>query len=167
MNRLLALALLTLAPFAVIAQDSRKPITNADVIAAHEASAIASIMMVGEAELIYASSHPDQGYTGNLAMLGSPGEETIDNDLASGHKLGYTLTYTPGKKLKHGAIRSYTITAVPDQMGTTGQRRFFADESGEIRYNATGPADRSSPVICSEPSPYDSLFPCRSEQPSP
>jgi hypothetical protein len=32
-------------------------------------------------------------------------------------------------------------------VGTTGQRRFFSDESGEIHYNASGPADLSSAVI--------------------
>jgi hypothetical protein len=32
-------------------------------------------------------------------------------------------------------------------VGTTGQRRFFADESGDIHYNADGVADASSPVI--------------------
>ena len=32
MNRLLAYLLLALAPFTVLAQDSRRPITNADVI---------------------------------------------------------------------------------------------------------------------------------------
>jgi hypothetical protein len=47
----------------------------------------------------------------------------------------------------NGAIRSYTLTAVPDQVGTTGQRRFFSDESGEVHYNGGGVADASSPVL--------------------
>ena len=47
----------------------------------------------------------------------------------------------------NGAIRSYTITAVPDQVGSTGQRRFFSDETGEIHYNASAQADATSPVI--------------------
>src|SRR5271165_214861 len=119
-------------------------------IPAHEASAIASIKAVSAAEMIYASSHPDLGFTPDLISLGgtaqSGGEQTIDTNLASGRKSGYTFTYTPGEKV-NGAIRSYTVTAVPDQVGTTGQRRFFADESGEIHYNASGPADTTSPVI--------------------
>jgi hypothetical protein len=100
--------------------------------------------------MIYASSHPDVGFTADLAMLGgtaqSGGEQTIDNPLASGRKSGYSFTYTPGEKV-NGAIRSYTITAVPDQVGTTGQRRFFSDESGDLHYNADGVADVTSPVI--------------------
>jgi hypothetical protein len=80
-------------------------------------------------------------------MLGgtaqSGGERTIDDTLANGRKSGYTFTYTPGEKV-NGAIRSYTITAVPDQVGTTGQRRFFSDETGEIRQSSSGVADASS-----------------------
>jgi len=119
-------------------------------IPADEASAIASIKAINESEMIYASSHPDQGFTPDLAMLGGTaqggGEQAIDNNLASGKKTGYTFTYTPGEKV-NGAIRSYTVTAVPDQVGTTGERRFFSDESGEIHYNAAGPADANSPVL--------------------
>jgi prepilin-type N-terminal cleavage/methylation domain-containing protein len=119
-------------------------------IPAHEASAIASIKAINAAQMIYSSSHPDLGFTVDLITLGgtsqSGGEQTIDSNLASGSKSGYTFTYTPGEKV-NGAIRSYSITAVPDQVGTTGQRRFYSDESGEVHYNAGGPADQTSPVI--------------------
>jgi type IV pilus assembly protein PilA len=119
-------------------------------IPAHETSAVASIKAINEAQMIYASSHPDLGFTGDLAMLGGTsqggGEQTIDNTLASGRKSGYTFTYTPGEKV-NGAIRSYTITAVPDQVGTTGTRRFYSDESGQIHYNGSGPADNTSPEL--------------------
>jgi type IV pilus assembly protein PilA len=126
------------------------PKLTKSTIPAHEASAIASIKAINEAEMIYASSHPDVGFTPDLQMLGgtaqSGGEQTIDNPLANGRKSGYTFTYTPGEKVNN-AVRSYTITAVPDQVGTTGQRRFFSDESGDIHYNADGTADASSPTI--------------------
>jgi type IV pilus assembly protein PilA len=113
-------------------------------IPAHEASAIASIKAVNEAEMMFQSSHPDTGFTPDLAAVGNMLQG--GTDLASGRKSGYTFTYTPGEKV-NGAIRSYTITAVPDQVGTTGERRFFSDESGEVHYNAGGPADTSSPVL--------------------
>lgn len=117
-------------------------------IPAHEASAIASIKAINEAEMIYASSHPDLGFTPDMTALGSTaqGGGTLDDALVSGRKSGYTFTYTPGEKV-NGAIRSYTITAVPDQVGTTGQRRFFADETGDVRYNSSGVADASSPEL--------------------
>ncbi len=126
------------------------PKLTKSTIPAHEASAIASIKAVSEAEMIYASSHPDLGFTNDLATLGgtaqSGGERTIDDTLASGRKSGYSFTYTPGEKV-NGAIRSYTITAVPDQVGTTGQRRFFSDETGEIRQSSSGVADATSPEL--------------------
>ena len=119
-------------------------------IPAHEASALASIKAITFAEGSYSSTHPELGFTADLAMLGGNaqggGERALDSNLASGRKSGYTFTYTPGEKV-NGAIRSYTITAVPDQVGTTGQRRFYSDESGEVHYNAEGPADLSSPTI--------------------
>lgn len=119
-------------------------------IPAHEASALASIRAINEAEMIYSSTHPDVGFTADLAILGgtsqSGGEQTIDQPLATGRKSGYTFTYTPGEKV-NGAIRSYTITAVPDQVGTTGQRRFYSDESGEVHNNSSGLADANSPVL--------------------
>ena len=119
-------------------------------IAGNEVSAVASIRAINEAEVIYSSSNPDAGFTPNLAMLGGTaeggGERTIDNNLASGRKTGYTFTYTPGEKV-NGAIRSYTVTAVPDEVGTTGERRFYSDESGEVHYNTAGPADVNSPLL--------------------
>ncbi len=113
-------------------------------IPAHEASAIASIRAINEAEMMYSSSHPDTGFTPDMTTVG--GMLQGGADLAAGRKSGYTFTYTPGEKV-NGAIRSYTITAVPDQVGTTGERRFYSDEGGEIHYNASGPADASSAVI--------------------
>ena len=113
-------------------------------IPAHEASAIASIKAVNEAEMIYASSHPDVGFTTDLNSVA--GMLQGGSNLATGRNSGYTFTYTPGEKV-NGAIRSYTITAVPDQVGTTGERRFYSDEGGEIHYNASGPADAASAVI--------------------
>ena len=100
--------------------------------------------------MIFASSHPDIGFSPDLATLGgtaqSGGAATIDVNLASGRKSGYTFTYTPGEKV-NGAIRSYTVTAVPDQLGTTGNRRFYSDEAGEIHFNGAGQADASSPTL--------------------
>ena len=78
------------------------PKLTKSTIPAHEASAIASIKAINEAEMIYASSHPDVGFTTDLAMLGGTaqggGEQTIDNNLASGRKSGYTFTYTAGRE---------------------------------------------------------------------
>jgi type IV pilus assembly protein PilA len=111
----------------------------------NEMSAIKSLQTIFTAELMYSNSHSDQGFSPDLASLGGVTGE-IGQDLASGHKSGYTFTYTPGEKI-NGLVRSFTITAVPDQVGTTGQRRFYLDESGQVRQNSSGPADPNSPAI--------------------
>ena len=111
------------------------PKLTKSTIPAHETSAIASIKAHQRSrdDLRQQPSrcriYRRPGMLGGTAQGG--GEQTIDDTLASGRKSGYTFTYTPGEKV-NGAIRSYTITAVPDQVGTTGQRRFFSDETGEI-----------------------------------
>ena len=43
-------------------------------------------------------------------------------------------------------IRSYTITAIPDQVGTTGQRRFYSARRARS-IQPTGSADATSQVI--------------------
>jgi type IV pilus assembly protein PilA len=117
-------------------------------IPANEMSASKSLQTIFTAELMHANSHPDLGFSPDLASLGSTGngggEQAIGQDLASGHKAGYTFTYTPGEKV-NGAIRTFVVTAVPDQVGTTGQKRFYIDEGGQVHYNGSGPADASSP----------------------
>ena len=90
------------------------PRLNKEEIPAHEASALASIKAIHESEMMFASTHPDQGFTPDLATLGSTGngggESSIDSKLTSGQKSGYSFIYTPGEKT-NGAIRSYAITA--------------------------------------------------------
>jgi type IV pilus assembly protein PilA len=119
-------------------------------IPANEMSAIKSLQTVFTAELMFSNSHPEQGFSPDLASLGTTGngggEGSIGQDLAGGHKAGYTFTFTPGEKV-NGAIRTFVVTAVPDQVGTTGQRRFYIDEGGQVHYNSSGPADASSPTI--------------------
>jgi hypothetical protein len=61
----------------------------------------------------------------------------IDQVLATGTKSGYTFA-APGA----GAIPrvAYTATANPVNPGQSGQRHFFTDQSGVIRYNAAAAA---------------------------
>ena len=133
--------ILIIAAFAI-------PKIGSATMPAHESAAVAGIRAVNAAEMIYANGHPAAGFTPDLPTLGGAagGDKTIDEDIAEGHKSKYTFTYTPGEKV-NGAISSYSIIAVPDKVGTTGNRRFYSDESGEVRYNASGPADASSPLL--------------------
>jgi hypothetical protein len=72
--------------------------------------------------------------------------DLIDSVLAAGTKSGYGFTYTAGAAVG-GTINVYTITAVPSNIGTTGQRQFFTDQSGVIRANPSGAADVASTPI--------------------
>jgi hypothetical protein len=63
-------------------------------------------------------------------------------------KSGYTFTYAPGAAASGTtAITQYTIIAVP-QSTSTGQRKFFTDQSGVIRQTTDGstPSASSTPI---------------------
>jgi len=121
-------------------------------MAANEASAVGSIRTINTAEVTYASTYPDQGFT-DLASLGGAGGTAagaglIDTVLAGGSKSGYTFAATPGGATAAGVNTTYTTTGVPVTVGSTGQRGFFSDQSGVIRYTSDGstPDNTSSPL---------------------
>jgi len=59
----------------------------------------------------------------------------IDSVLSAGSKSGYTFIWA-----SDGATPSvgYSINATPISVGTSGQRAFFSDQSGVIRYQTSG-----------------------------
>ena len=118
-------------------------------IAANEASAVGSIRTINTAEVTYSSSYPDCGFTSLSYLGGSGGNVTgaglIDSVLAGGQKSGYSFaaTATGGAGTcgsGSGTPNStYSVVGGP-QSAQTGQRYFYSDQSGVIRYNTTGPA---------------------------
>jgi type IV pilus assembly protein PilA len=128
-------------------------------IAANEASAVGSIRTINTAEVTYASSYPDCGFTA-LANLGgaggtSTGAGLIDAVLAAGTKSGYSFAATasggnPGGTCGTSAAAtgspntSYTVVGAPISVGQTGQRYFFSDQSGVIRYDPLTAATATS-----------------------
>ncbi|HWR17915.1 MAG TPA: prepilin-type N-terminal cleavage/methylation domain-containing protein [Terriglobales bacterium] len=126
-------------------------------IAANEASAVGSLRTINTAEVTYASTYPGCGFTTLTNMGGTGGAPTgaglIDSVLASGVKSGYSFTVTPSGG--QGTACDPTVnnpntnyTATGERLSPqTGQRYFFTDQSGVIRYNTTGPAtDTSAPL---------------------
>jgi type IV pilus assembly protein PilA len=119
-------------------------------MAANEASAVGSMRTINTTSVEYSTTYG--GYPPSLASLGGPAggsatsssAELIDAVLAGGTKSGYTFAYTTGATDSNGNFVSYTLTAVPTGVGTTGQRQFFTDQSGVIRANATGAATVNS-----------------------
>jgi len=67
--------------------------------------------------------------------------------LASGVKSGYKFTCTVGSTDTAGNVLTYSVTAIPVTVGTTGQRSFFTDPNGTIRATTSGTADASSTPI--------------------
>jgi prepilin-type N-terminal cleavage/methylation domain-containing protein len=113
-------------------------------MAANEASAVGSLRTINTACVTYSSTY-GTGFPAALANLGTAGAATaasadlIDNVLAGGSKSGYNFRYTPGAAAA-GVIPTYTVNADPITAGQTGQRHFFTDQSGVIRFNASAVA---------------------------
>jgi type IV pilus assembly protein PilA len=129
-------------------------------MAANEASSVGSLRTINTAEVTFATNYPNVGYSAALTDLGgvpatcaTTATQTasclIDNVLANAGttpKSGYSFTYTAGTPVG-GINTSYTLTSQPANPGTTGQRYFFTDQSGVIRYGLSSAATvASSPI---------------------
>jgi type IV pilus assembly protein PilA len=121
---------------------------------ANEDSAIQSVRTIVQAQMMYASTYPANGYACDLKALGGAAgsgtptpmaAQLLDNDLASsGHKSGYNFAISDCVKVTVNAadrITGYVLTAVPASPGKTGNRGFCTDESGQIKFDPTGGAN--------------------------
>jgi type IV pilus assembly protein PilA len=112
-------------------------------MAANESSAVGSVRTINTGEVTYAAGCPAIGFSATLIELNTgalcaSGTGIIDNVLSTGTKSGYTFVYTPAQS---GTLyTTYTTTAIPVTVGTTGQRAFYSDQTGVIRYNLNGTA---------------------------
>lgn len=123
-------------------------------IQANETSAVGSLKALNESVLLYSNSYgsfphvlSDMGPTTGGTAPTSTSADLIDAVLASGVKSGYRFVYAAGSTDPSGNVLSYTITATPVAVGSTGQRSFFTDQSGTIRASFNGTADVSSPPL--------------------
>jgi type IV pilus assembly protein PilA len=122
-------------------------------MAANEASAVGSIRTINTSAVTYSTTYPNAGFPATLASLGgatpctavSTASCLLDAVLAAGTKSGYVFALTSdGNTPSVG----YSVTGTPVAVGTTGQRMFFSDQSGVIRYAATGAgATSASPAL--------------------
>jgi type IV pilus assembly protein PilA len=120
-----------------------------------DASAMASMVTIFQAELQYNSIYPDYGFSCSLESLGSgsnAGQPTpsaanlLPPDLASGRKAGYIFTLAnctqvtvKGKKM----IIGYKLSAVPEKSGSRG---FCTDESNKIMVDPKGGKNCTEPL---------------------
>ncbi len=132
-------------------------------MAANEASAVGSLRTMNTAAVTYSSTWGNGYPPTQVSMGGVPpaaatcdAAQVVDSVLATPPvtKSGYTIAYTAANLNAAAAVscaapggNTYTITAVPITVGTTGQRSFFTDQSGVIRANPTGAA----PTVADQP----------------
>jgi prepilin-type N-terminal cleavage/methylation domain-containing protein len=116
-------------------------------MSANESSAVGSLRTINMAEVTFADTYPDQGFSPDLASLGGAAPCLIaavtaacliDDVLSmTAVKNGYSFTAVGVGPLP---MVQYTTTALASVPGQSGQRAFCSDESGVIRYNAGGAA---------------------------
>jgi len=133
-------------------------------IAANQASAVGSLRTLNTAEVTYATTY-NTGYSASLGALGPPAPNTSPTATAAGlidevlsgigsaggtaatpnvsAKSGYGFLYAPGLTDASNRINTYSITASPISVGTTGTNFYFTDMSGVIRQNSTAVAGSS------------------------
>jgi type IV pilus assembly protein PilA len=108
-------------------------------MAANEASAVAGVRTLITAEISYAASHPEVGYTCSLSDLGAAG--LISGELARGGKTGYALELRDCEPLAAGGGNAkFQVVAYPERPNQTGKRAFCAGEDGVIKADPDGSA---------------------------
>ncbi|MDD5347244.1 MAG: prepilin-type N-terminal cleavage/methylation domain-containing protein [Candidatus Omnitrophica bacterium] len=108
-------------------------------LAANESAAIAALKTLSSAAHTFRSANP--GYPACLTTLyDGLTPPYIDSVLAGGTKQGYQFSLIGTNNDTNDNPQGFDANAWPVTPGTTGNRRFFVDTSGVIRYNTTGNA---------------------------
>ncbi len=108
-------------------------------ISGNEASAISSLRTMATVNEQYRTRFG--AYAAGLGDLETAGY--IDNVLGAGAKAGYLFAnYVQG-----GGGTTWVIEANPAAPGRTGERYFFTDDSGVIRFATAGAASAISPPL--------------------
>ncbi len=112
---------------------------------ANEANAIVALRVIHTAQSVFAQRDKDgdgeTDFAASLAELRAAGN-LIGPVLASGAMHGYHFAITPGP-----ANLSWSATADPVHPGRSGERYFWIDERGVIRYSTDATAGPADPVI--------------------
>ena len=127
--------MIVVAIIAIIASMAIPSILNARK-ASNEASATSALRTLTTANNQYRTRF--QSYAAAFSNLSVAGY--IDDSLGSGAKSGYIFTYA-------AAGDTWTANADPTTPGASGDRGFFVDESGVIRFSPSGAASPTSAPI--------------------
>lgn len=109
-------------------------------LVANEASAVASIHAINAAEATYAATYPDVGFVplSSLGGVAGSAQDLLDPLLAGGSRSGYS--FRVAILSSSSPAISYALNSDPLN-SQTGQRHFYSDQSGVIRYNTSAQAD--------------------------
>ncbi len=129
--------MIVVAIIAIIAAIAIPSLMNARK-SGNEASAISSLRTLTTVNEQYRNRF--QAYADSLGSLSAVGY--IDSVLGSGTKSGYVFTYAAAT-----ATPTWQCTASPATTGVTGDRYFYVDQSGVIRFSLTGAATSASQPI--------------------
>jgi type IV pilus assembly protein PilA len=144
MELLIVMAIITILMLMAI------PTTQVLFKHAHELSAKKSLQTIEQAQTMYNSDYPTNGYACQLTALGGdpaagPPSPTsahlIPQDLAAGTKTGYNFAIVNcTKSTQNGGdqITSYELTAVPQTPGKSGDLGFCLDAYGNLKQDPTG-----------------------------
>jgi type IV pilus assembly protein PilA len=125
-------------------------------MAANEASAVGSLRTINTAEVTFSTTYPTVGFATLTALGGSAPCTTasstsaclVDSTLSVTQvKSGYGFV-VGGLTAAGGVTVTYSATGLPSAVGQSGQRGFFTDQSGVIRFTTDGTAPtNASPAI--------------------
>jgi len=137
-------------------------------MSANEASAVSSLRTINTASVNYSTTYGN-GYAPSLGALGGPdggvascnAAEMLDSVLSNNgsgntsQKSGYNFTFVPGPANATPAsgcgsagVTSFSVVALPILVSYTGQRGFYVDQTGLIRFSIDGSAPTTnSPEI--------------------
>jgi type IV pilus assembly protein PilA len=119
-------------------------------ITAHELSARKSLQTIYQSQIQYQTTYPQNGFSCSMQALGGDpkqGQPTptsaqlLQGDLPAGVKDGYTFNIVNCNKITVNnvdQITSFQVTAVPQSIGSTGNRGFCIDQFGEIKVDPAG-----------------------------
>ena len=126
---------------------------------ANQVAAIHTLRTIRSAETRYNATYPEEGFACSLNVLGGkpfsgpPSSEAahlISPGLAStGHRSGYVFSVTTCtlKTIDHHAINTaYTIAAIPESVGKTGDVGYCINQDGVITVDPTGKWNCTQPL---------------------
>jgi type II secretory pathway pseudopilin PulG len=116
---------------------------------ANEGSAVGTLRTLSTAEHEFQTSGvlpfpSGMGQYGTLPQLAAQLPPFVDNVLSAGTKHGYNFTVVPGGV---DGAPTYAANADPVQLGASGNRGFFTDESGVIRFAQGAAANAASTPV--------------------